>query len=241
MVRKFDPTLVTSGSWKELWIGFKWRINWGYTWDTIVNPILNSGRFMFGVCDTTGYVYGQSGSFVESNTQLKHYAGFEYGISRVMDWSLGHSGSYYYMYIHNTPILVATGSMKLGEVSTDNTRVVISANSLTEPIDSLCIFRIYTGSAGTTGVNSWNMSVVSPLTNSMHYNYPNSWLAEMLKQPSWNALTGSLPASYSYYTPAGTSLPINQVVNGYFDGIFMAWNRRFDLLTISDVVVRAIY
>jgi hypothetical protein len=243
MVRKFDPTLITSGSWKELWLGFKWRINLGYVWDTVVDPINDSGRLMFGVCDTTGYVYGQSGSFVGSNTQLKHYVGFEYGISRAMDWSIGHSGSYYYMYIHSQPILWATGSRILGPLSTANTTVVISANSLTEPIDSLCIFRIYTGSIGTDGVNKWNMSVMAPLTSSMYYNYPNSWLGELLKQPSWNQLTASLPVSYSVYTPlvSTNNLPINQSVNGYFDGIFMAWNSRYNLLTVSDVAVRAIY
>ena len=85
MVREFDESVVATGSWTELWLGFRWNIRMdipmSYSYAGAAAPssyVWSNGneRFIFGLCDTSGFVYGE----LSQSQKLLPSSGGETGI-----------------------------------------------------------------------------------------------------------------------------------------------------------------
>lgn len=234
MKRKWNTSWWPTGSFVEAWLGFRIRVNPAYYYSSsaLVDEWYYSGtRFAAGFCDTSGYVYGQTGSGIFPKHTLA-------GIIPVQGsdvWPRDSTGSYAYGNLSSNLEDIADGTSSLA--------VGISGNTLTfdSRIRNLYILR-FTGLTGSSITPDWGTSSLSILSANtsifgQSFDYTSSaFIAEMMNQSNWTSLVNKFPL----YTQQASSniLHISQPTYGYFDGIFFSWNKSYDFLEISDVVVR---
>jgi len=248
LVRKFDDSLLPVSTSREIWLGFRWRLQTAYHWQNTSSNALyaESNRLAFGVCDTNGLVFGQTGSLPTSsvNTGIKFMAGIQVAFNSAT-WSLDHTSSNNITYgvarVPTSTFCIVTGSSAATTNTISNT-FFMPATQKGDRNRGMFILRLVSGS----GFN-WNMATAYPSRslsgspNGHVIDYSSSvHLADIFNQVSWASASKVFP-SYGMGTSSlvGTA-HIDKVRNGYPNGIFFAWPRYFDTLEISDVVVKFI-
>lgn len=255
MVRKFDPVVVPTGSYQELWLGFRWRISSSYNFlsgnfqNNPIDPFGEYSTMEFGLCKTAGTVWGQSGSF-NASTSLQHTVGYrktDNGSSGTSYWILSGSSNPFVMASGGGLIAQRIGGA-LGYFQTNfiGNRIInlfVNTNYFTASYRSVFImrFRMGTGSFKSEAMfpsfiypdYSNNTAISTDFTSS-------ALLADLMEASSW-ASASSVATKFGYTSvDFPDAVPISQSINGFFDGIFFSWRRLFDNMEISDVVVRTI-
>lgn len=250
MVRKFDPAVVTSSLWNELWIGLRWRISSSYAYQsqsflgTAIDPFGEFSTFEFGLCNTTGSVHGQHGQIDASH---QHSIGYrkcaQSGVGTTY-WELSTSGSGPYTMATGGGRIIhrVTGSLKeYNNVAATNRHVRLFVNTayFTASYRSAFVLRIFTSSVDR---NLCRASVIYPddtNATAMRTDFSSSaMLADIMGAGTWNQATASA-ATYGYInSELAEDVPISQSINGYFDGMYFSWRRLYDNLEISDIVIR---
>lgn len=247
LTRQFDPNTIVTGSWNELWLGFRLRLSSSYDYisqsaaGTAINPIVGDSDFEFGFCKTAGSIYGESSA---SNLSLQHTFGLHKGDlgGNNTFWQLTTSGS--------GPYTMATCGVyashrRSGSVTTSGNlpaskafRTFVNTSYFSASYRSIIVLKITTGSAGP---DSFQMSVLYPNSSnssSISTDISQSVLADIMGASTWAKAT-STGSLYGYISADdGTNFTISQSSNGYFDGIYFSWRRLYDNIEISDVVVR---
>lgn len=256
MVRKFDESVVPSGSWTEIWIGFRWRISSSINWatssqgGTVINPMTEYIVNEFGLCNTNGPVWGQSASISDFSQQ--HSVGFivsDHGSSGTAYWELRQSSSYvmasaggYTKYRRaGVESDYNTGTLPIRQMSLFTNTAFFTAS-----YRSLMVMRCYLDGVGSTP-DGMRFSYIYPstyagvVTPAASIDFSSSVvLADIMGASNWTNATVSASAfNYTNYD-AAIVVPVSQSTYGYFNGIFFSWKRLFDNLEISDIVIRKI-
>ena len=204
--------------------------------------------FEYGLCNTTGSVYGQSGS-VDTSDQ------FAIGIS-TGDWSFS-AGLNWQLYddVDNnrtaigrniTSLIRRTGSFDYNYPGTSYELSTFCNSYIdTSSYRTTNIVRFFTGSnLGDATANPERMSMTmlwvdaatTPTYNDVS---ASSQLASLLTASTWSELVtaaNTLGYSENYLT----SFDSHSVVPS-IDGVYFSWYRMFDNLDLSDVVLRRVY
>jgi hypothetical protein len=248
--RKFDPTLINSGSWNEIWIGFRVRLNLAYNWSGSIsssNTISNGnvglttrapypsdyGQFSIGVFDSRGAPYAGN----SATSSIKHSIGVDAYLSTATTLVVMLYQTSSLVQLNFLPQLrcIANGTTSYQAQNTTE-RMILTTQK--DPLFSdYFILRIGTGSS--TG--SWGAKSICPLSNRLHPSHGTSSaiLADMFQKPKFDSLSASLGIEYATYD-FSANVPVTRSVNGYFDSLYISWGKSYDFFEISDVVVRAV-
>jgi len=230
MVRKFDPAIVVSGSWNEVWIGLRCRVNNKYNrsnfniqkgWYDANNPAI-------GVCKYPGLVYGESGSIPFSNVSISHSM-----YVQLSTWTgVNYSSSF------NRAITTSTGYVNVTGSKNNNGSFAQTAtiNFTDNPkYRDILMIRFVTGSSAI----KWKMDTLYS-SGSFNDISSSAILADFMESKTWSAAVTSASV-FGLRTDSWTSeLTANRAVNGYFDAAFVSWEARFETLEINDIVYKFI-
>jgi len=254
MVRPFTESLVASGSWVELWLGFRWRMNLGWNWPALEGTSPTQKLWMenyhtvgVGICDTSGLVAGETGSKT-ANSDISHSlgvnagfnAGLMYGVqyrdtSTTITSSFAYSSVLVNSYVTGSRMLAGSGVQAF----------VIPTNISSSQNRNFWLMRFATSSGDP---KSWIVSVMRPYANEIDSSglrtFTTDWsasmqLVDLFTFNSWTGLT-AYAQSLGYGISNFSAISTDQKTNGFFDGIYIEWPKYWDNIEISDVVVRAI-
>jgi len=247
LVRKFNDSLFPSGSWNEVWIGFRWRITTAWNWNRVnSNGFPNDfTRFLAGVCRTDGFVFGQTGS-VSSSAQPQHYAAVGFSAqnqfgentwSMQQTQSIGSSITESYIQNRFTIRVMVTGSHSSSQLDGTGFVEKIPVTPYPQGSRNMFIVRMRTGSVVP---DLWTFQCLAPQTADSISDVSSSvYLASTMNFSTWEAAAGFL-ISRGYASSSVNSLPLSRSSNGYFDGAFISWPRYYETLDVSDFVMKFI-
>ena len=247
MMRKFDQNLVPTGSWYELWLGFRWRLDLVHTWSGSVSssllmtngnttpanpsvPFNEKAPFSIGICNTSGEVWG--GTSIQNFSSISHSFGISPCLGNSLFGGLNLTGSTVQF---GSPFKLT--SVIAGNISSSNAS---STEQFTIPCTpdqrNLYVIRFITGSSPGT----WNAHIIHPGINSNPDDIiRQEKVADFFTASNWNHLTSSLGSKYTVFS-SFTDVSSDQATHGYFDGIYLTWVPYYDCLEISDIIVRTI-
>ena len=242
LTRQFNPLIFQTGSWNEIWIGFRWNVNF-FPRSQSISVDHDLGNFSFGICRTDGFVFGQSGS---SGSILSHYLGLIMSdrreISNFRPSILSHS---FLNFSTQSALVYNVAIQHVSGTNIDNhpslglfpyTILPSTTNNTSSRNPFFC--RFVTGSIPP----SWSFSILCPIQSMWSIDVSSSaYMAELMKQPTWNFLTQSafsfFPGGFTYVNQ-NNYISVNQSSSGYFDGIYFSWDKYYSNIELSDVVLR---
>ena len=238
MTRQFNQTTWPTGSWHDIWIGFRFRADFfPVTHSSTID--YDNGSFSFGICKTNQPVFGQS----SSNNPPSHYMG---PLMFRRDLGEGYMSSVQYATSNSISSSALTYDLTFQHVSGSSIAfpigagysVPITAFSGQNVVRNLMIARIYTGSNATT----WSLFMLysKPLGFSVDIS-SSVYLPTIMGQSSWTAATASAFSLFPgcFDTKSFSNIIYsNQSVDGYFDGIYYTWDKYYTNIQVSDVVLK---
>lgn len=250
IVRKFDPAVISPGSWSEIWVGVRWRVSSSVVYHTSslfgspVDPFSDYSTFELGLCTTSGSIFGQSGS--NGIVGAQHSLGFlksDNGSSGTTFWEMHSSQSFTMLTGGGFVTHRTTGSVELlmtDQLSARQIGLFMNTSYFTASYRSAFIMRFFTGSLGH---QTMRVSYIYPnIGNStaIRTDISASALADIMSAPNW--ATASIIASTLGYTnlDGSTTVAVSQSNHGYFDGVYLSWKRLYDNLEISDIAIRKV-